>query len=572
MSNRPKLLHSIALLLAAFCCSALAHAADLPARAKTQMVATANPMASQAALAILRDGGSAMDAAIAGQMVLAVVEPHASGLGGGGLLLIWDAATKQLSYLEGLASAPAAVPPDYARQADGSLIEIRTLERSGRVVGIPGAIRLLSMAHGRHGRLPWDRLFREAIDLAQHGFAMPRYLHSVLQARPELAAKPGFSLYFDASGAPLPVGTILRNPDLAGTLRQIARAGADALYSGPLADAIIKTAAEGPLPGTITSSDLLTYRAHQRDPVCAQIFTHRICSAAPPSSGGIALLQQLAMLDRLGIADQPAGSVSAAHLFIEASRLSTADRRSHVGDPDQVSVPITGLLDQGYIEQRATLIQADQAMRQALPGAPPARRAALPPVLPESDPVAQSATTHLSIVDKSGDIVAFTTTNNLNFGADLVAEGVVLNDALTNFATNPVVGGVQVANAAAPGKRPVTTMAPTIAFGPDGMPTLIVGAGGGARIIDSVAQTILGVLAWGMDVREAIEQPRYGAQNRAVELERNTSATGLAEGLRQLGHEPKILTMNAGVQAIAIWPHGLQGWGDSRRDGVAMGD
>ena len=568
MSIRPKLLHSIALMLAAFCCAVPATAANLPARAKTQMVATANPMASQAALAILREGGSAMDAAIAGQMVLAVVEPHASGLGGGGLLRIWDAAAKQLSYLEGLASAPAAVPPDYARQADGTLIETRVLERSGRVVGIPGVVRLLSMAHGRHGRLPWDRLFREAIDLAANGFAMPRYLPSVLQARPELAAKPGFSLYFDASGVALPVGTILRNPDLAGTLRQIARAGADALYSGPLADAIIRTAAQGPLPGTITSSDLLDYRAYQRDPVCAQIFTHRICSVAPPSSGGIALLQQLAMLDRLGIADHPAGSVSAAHLFIEASRLSTADRRSHVGDPDQVLVPITGLLDQAYLAQRATLIQADQAMRQALPGAPPARRAALP----DSDPVAQPATTHLSIVDKNGDIVAFTTTNNLNFGADLVADGVVLNDALTNFATNPVVGGVRVANAAAPGKRPVTTMAPTIAFGPDGMPTLIVGAGGGARIIDSVAQTILGVLAWGMDVREAIEQPRFGAQNRAVELERNTSAADLADGLRQLGHEPKILTMNAGVQAIAIWPHGLQGWGDSRRDGVAMGD
>ena len=539
-----------------------------PTRGASLMAATANPIASETAAKILRAGGSAVDAAVAGQLALAVVEPHASGLGGGGLMLIWDPAKQELVYLEGLAAAPAATPMDYAHDATGKLIDRKRLERSGRVVAVPGAVRLLELAHGRYGRLGWEELFEDAIALADHGFPLPRYLHQVLTTRRELARKPGFERYFDANGEPKPIGATIRNPDLAEALRLIAANGSAALETGPLAETILAAVRQGDLPGEMTAADLVAYRAKEREPVCLIAFSRKICSAAPPASGGISLLQQLALLDRLGIARQAPGGVGAAHLLLEASRLAYADRRQHLGDPDQIQVPSAGLLEAGYLDARAGLVSADQAMKEVRAGQPPTKRAALP----ASDPLEDAATTHLSIVDRDGGVVSFTTTNNLNFGSDLIAGGIVLNNAITNFATTPIQDGAIAANAAAPGKRPTTTMAPTLVFGLDGKPELIVGAGGGARIPDSVAQTIVGILAWGMNPRAAIEQPRIGAQNRAIELERGTAAADLADGLRGLGHEPKILDMNAGVQAVLIRPEGLSGWGDPRRDGAAAAD
>jgi len=532
------------------------------------MAATANPIASEAAAKVLRAGGSAVDAAIAGQMVLAVVEPHASGLGGGALMMIWDATKQELAYLEGLASATAVTPMDYAHDPAGKAIAVKQLERSGRVVAVPGTLPMLELAHGRFGRLAWEDLFEDAVALAEGGFPMPRYLHQVLTARAELAKKPGFALYFDADGKALAIGALVRNPDLAATLRLVAANGAAALTTGRLADEILAAVLQGDLPGGMTAADLRAYRAKERAPVCLTAFERRICSAAPPSSGGIAVLQQLALLDRLGIARLAPGGVGAAHLFLEASRLAYADRRSHLGDPDQIQVPTSGLLDQAYLDARARLVDPDHAVKDLRAGSPPTKRAALP----DSDSTAETATTHLSIIDRDGGVVSFTTTNNLNFGSDLVAGGVVLNNAITNFATVPSVNGVNAANAAAPGKRPTTTMAPTIVFGSDGKPELVIGAGGGARIPDSVAQTIVGVLAWGSDLRTAIEHPRIGAQNRAIELERGTAAADLADGLRLLGHDPKIVDMNAGVQGVLIRSDGLSGWGDPRRDGSAVGE
>jgi gamma-glutamyltranspeptidase/glutathione hydrolase len=562
------ILRAAALIALMFGCPPAAMAANPPATAQHHMAATANPLATRAALSVLRDGGSAIDAAIAGQMVLAVVEPQSSGLGGGSLLMVWDAKTSELAYFEGLASAPAAMAQDYAHGPDGKPLDAKQLERSGRVVAVPGTPATLAMVHARYGRLPWSRLFRDAIALADDGFPMPRYLQDTLRQRSELARKPDFARYFDASGTPLPVGTTLANPPLAATLRKVAEEGAEALYHGPIAEDIVRAAGRGAMPGTLSATDLAEYRPHQRAPVCLVAFDHRICSAAPPVSGGIALLQQLAIAQRLRIADQRQGSAEAAHLFIEAARLAEADRRVFVGDPDQVDVPVAGLLDPAYLDQRAGGIDPAHALARAWPGSPPLKHAALP----ASDPLTMPATTHLAIVDDDGDAVSFTTTINLNFGADIVVDGIVLNDALTNFATNPVIDGKTAANAAAPGKRPITTMAPTIVFDHDGRIVLVVGAGGGARIIDSVAETILGIMAWGENVRDAMEQPRIGGENRAQELERDTPAAGLADALRGMGHEIKITPMNAGVQAIAITPQGLQGWGDPHRDGVALGD
>lgn len=557
-----------AIFLTFFLLAPLAHAAETPVMAHRHIAATANPLATQAALAALRDGGSAIDAAIAGQMVLAVVEPQSSGLGGGSLLMVWDAKTHALSFTEGLASAPAIMPEDYAHGPGGTPIDPKALERAGRVVAVPGTLRTLAALHATHGRLPWERLFRDAIAAAENGFALPRYLRATLMERRELAAKPDFAGYFTPDGVPLPVGAPLRNAALAATFRRIAHEGPDALHTGPIAADIAAAVAQGPYPGTLTVADLAAYRPRQREPVCLVVFDHRVCSAAPPASGGVALLQQLGLAERAGIAAHPPGSLEAAHLFIEAARLSEADRRAFMGDPDQVLVPTDGLLDAAYLDARAREISPDAAQAVVRAGRPMPRHAALP----ESDPLAMPATTHLSIVDDDGNAVSFTTTINLNFGADLLVDGLVLNDALTNFATTPVVGGIRVANAAAPNKRAITTMAPTIVFGRDGMPELIVGAGGGARIIDSVAETIIGVLAWHLNVRDAIQLPRMGGQNRAQELERNTPAEALAEKLTAMGHAIRIVAMNAGVQAVAITPEGLQGWGDPRRDGVAMGD
>ena len=442
------------------------------------------------------------------------------------------------------------------------------LDRTGRVVGVPGTLRTLAVLHARAGKLAWERLFCDAIATADGGFAMPHYLHAILSERPELAHEAAFAGYFDSAGVALRVGAMVRNPALAATVRQIATRGANAFYDGTIAKDIVAAAMTGRYPGVLTTDDLAGYQVHQRDPVCVMAFDRRICSAAPPASGGVALLQQVALLDRLHIDQASPGSVEAAHLFIEAARLSEADRRSFLGDPDYVLVPTTGLLDPFYLDPRARLVSADHAMAQVWPGSPPVRHASLPP----SDPVAMPATTDLAIVDDAGDAVSFTTTINLNFGSDIVVDGVVLNDAVTNFAEQPVVAACGWRMRRRPGKRPITTMAPTIVFSRDGTPELIVGAGGGAHIINSVAETILGVLAWHQDVRTAIEQPRIGGQNRAQELERDTKAADLADRLRVMGHVPKVVRMNAAVQAIAITPNGLEGWADPRRDGVALGD
>ncbi|MBM9400190.1 gamma-glutamyltransferase family protein [Gluconacetobacter azotocaptans] len=539
----------------------------LPTTAQTYMAATANPMASGVAAQILAKGGSAVDAAIAGQMMLAVVEPQASGLGGGSAVMFWDRNTGGLSFYDGLASAPASVPSDYTRDASGARIPAAALERSGRVVAVPGTLRTLALLHQRHGKLPWAELFTQAIATARDGFPMPGYLHLVLTERPDLAHLPAFAGYFDADGHPLPKGTRLHNPALAETLSRIAQGGAEYFYAPDSAGRIAQAVAQAPYPGQITAADLAAYKVREREPLCIHAFGRRICSAAPPVAGGLAVLQQLAFLDRMQIGRYPPGSVQAAHLLLEASRLAEADRRKYAADPDFVPVATSYLLSPGYLDSRARQIDTHAAADQVSPGALPAKLAALP----ASDAMTVPATTHLSIRDGFGNALSFTTTINLNFGSDIVVDGMVLNDAITNFATRPVVDGVRVANAIAPGKRPITTMAPTIVFGADDTPEVIIGAGGGARIIDSVVQSLVGYLAWGQNIRMAIEQPRIGAQNRAEELEHGTSAAALAPALRAMGHHPKIAVMNAAVQGITLGPAGLQGWGDPHRDGMAVG-
>lgn len=546
-------------------------AAEPPLRAQRQMVVSAHPLASEAGLAMLRAGGSAADAAVAVQMVLSVVEPHASGLGGGALALHWDAATRSLTHLEGLSAAPAAATATLVRDTDGSALGTATVARSGRSVGVPGAVALVADLHARHGRLPWATLMAPAIAAAEQGFPVPPYLHQVLRQRAgDLARRPDLrALYLDAEGQPLAAGATLRNPAQAEALRMIGALGARALQDGPLAATVLAAASAPPVPTLLTAADLAGYRVRERAPVCAAAFGRRICGAAPPSSGGVAVLQMLAMLERLGIAREAPDGAAAAHLFLEASRLAAADRRRWVGDPDFVQVPLEGLLDPGYVATRAALVAGGRAMSEATAGDPPRRHGALPPT---AVPIAEAATSHVSIVDGAGNAIAFTTTNNLNFGADLLAAGFSLNNAMTNFTANPGTAAAPAQNRMQGGKRPATTMAPTIVFGADGTPEIVVGAGGGARIIDSVAMALVEMLAWNRTPGEAVARPRIGAQAVAVEIERNSAAAPLAEALRAMGHEPRLVDISTGLQILRRDARGLEGAADPRRDGAARGD
>ncbi len=560
------------LLLAAALVAALpAAAAEPPARAASRMVVAAHPLAAEAGLAMLRRGGTAADAAVAAQMVLSVVEPHASGLGGGAVALHWDAAGRRLTHLDGIAAAPARVTDTLVRDLDGGTLGVATVARSGRAVAVPGAVALAGELHARHGRLSWAELMEPAIAAATQGFPIPPYLREVLRQRAAaLRQRPALrALVLDDAGELPPAGAVLRNPAQAEALRLLARLGPGAIHGGPLGAALLEAAAVPPVPSLMTAKDLLAYRVRERDPVCATAFARRICSSAPPASGGVGLLQTVIVAERLGIAREAPESAAAAHLFLEASRLATADRRRWIGDPDFVAVPADGLVDAGYLAGRAALVAPDRSLARAAPGDPPRRRGALPP---EAAPLQEAATTHLSVIDAAGNAVAMTTTNNLNFGADLVAAGFVLNNGMTNFATAPGTPEAPAQNRMQGGKRPATTMAPTIVFGPDGAPEIVLGAGGGARIIDAVAMAVIEMLAWNRTPGDAVARPRIGAQTGTQEVEEGTPAVALVPALQALGHEVRPAAMNTGLQVLRRDARGLEGAADPRRDGAARGD
>ncbi len=538
--------------------------------ATEQMVAAANPLAAQAGLDILRAGGSAMDAAIAVQLVLNLVEPQSSGIGGGAFLLHWDASRRALVTLDGRETAPAAATPDRFVGPDGEPMEFMDAVVGGLSVGVPGTLRLLEEAHGRWGRLPWDRLFEPAIQLAEDGFQIsPRLAGSLAQEEFLADDARARAFFYAADGTPKEAGTLLANPALAQTLRRIAAEGADAFYAGEIAQDIVDTVTGHPTnPGDITLQDLEAYRVVERPPVCGEYRVYTVCGMGPPSSGAIAIQQILDLMEPTDLAALEPGP-EAVHLFSEAGRLAFADRARYLGDPDFVSVPVRGLLDEGYLRDRATLVDPARSMGEAEAGDPPHRQGAL---LAPSDGI-ENGTSHISVIDSDGNAVSMTTTIESGFGARLMTEsGFLLNNELTDFAFAPAEEGRQVANRVEPGKRPRSSMAPTIVFDAFDRVYVITGSPGGSQIINFVGKTLVGILDWGLDPQEAVDLPNFGSRNGPTELEAGTEAEGWAAALEAMGHEVNVTEMNSGIQAIVVTPEGLVGGADSRREGVAIGD
>ena len=466
--------------------------------ARRYMVAAANPYAARAGIEILEEGGSALDAAVAMQMVLGLVEPQSSGIGGGAFLLHWEAGARRLQAYDGRETAPATATPDLFLDGTGAPLPFWAAVVGGRSVGVPGVLRMLELAHRRHGRLPWSRLFQPAIALAEKGFRVSPRLHRMIEQDRFLGRyAPARRYFFHEDGSPRRAGDLLRNPELAGTLRRVAEGGADAFYTGPLAEQIVSAVrgAEGN-PGRLSAADLAGYRALERTPLCRPYREWRVCGVPPPTSGGVGVLQILGLLERFDL--KGTDEVERVHLFAEAGRLAYADRDRYLADPDFVPVPVPGLLDRRYLSLRSALIDPVRDMGEAEAGVPP----------PAGKPRGKGAaleipcTSHLCVVDAQGNAVSMTTSVESPFGSRLWVAGFLLNNQLTDFSFVPERDGAPVANQVEPGKRPRSSMAPTAAFGRDGQSlVLVVGSPGGSRIIAYVAQALIQVLDLGQSAR-----------------------------------------------------------------------
>ncbi len=547
-------------------------------------VAAAHPLATEAGYRVLQAGGSAVDAAVAVQMVLALDEPQSSGIGGGALLLHWDG--HELAALDGRETAPAAADDKQFLQHDGRPMPFMTAVAGGLSVGVPGAVRMLEMAHRRFGRLPWSRLFEPAIALAEQGFPVSERLHALLAGFPALGRDPLAAAYFyQPDGQPWPTHHRLHNPALAAVLRRIAAEGSAALHDGAVAaDIVRRVRADARNPGRLAAADMSGYRALQRGAICTTWrLRWRICGFPPPSSGHLAVMQILGLLDHAaaGVPMRADGVPGPdwLHRYAEASRLAFADRGQFVADPGFVAAPAgrwTSLLDDGYLRRRAALIG-----ERPMPAAPPGRPGDAPLAWAPQPEQAEHGTSHVSIVDGDGRALAMTTTIEFGFGAQLMSDGgtglaggFLLNNELTDFAFSPSgADGRPVANRVEPGKRPRSSMSPTLVFdASDGRLLMTLGSPGGAAIIHFVARTLLATLGEGLDVQRAIDQPNFGSFGGPLLLEAGRFPAATVDALAARGHDVRQVELTSGLQAIERTADGWYGGADPRRDGNVMGD
>ncbi|OBV40677.1 gamma-glutamyltransferase [Janthinobacterium psychrotolerans] len=547
--------------------------------AKQFMVAAANPLAADAGYRMLKQGGGAIDAAIATQLVLTLVEPQSSGIGGGAFLLYADG--QQVQAFDGRETAPAGADDTLFQNPDGSPVSRATGVVGGRSVGAPGVLRMLELAHKQHGKLAWATLFGPAIKLSQDGFPVSQRLHGLLKWDQALKRDPVAAAYFyDNDGQPLPIGYTLKNPELARTLREIAAGGADAFYHGRIArDIAAKVASHPTNPGKLTVRDIAGYQAKVRTPVCSHYKAWTVCGMPPPSSGGIAIAQMLGILETRDISRfPPVGGVPdarAIHLFTEAGRLAYADRNRYVADTDFVPLPgagIAALLDKTYLAQRAGLI-GDKSMRRAEAGTPPGMQVAWG----LDNALQRPSTSHLVAVDAFGGGLSMTTSVEDAFGARQMVDGFLLNNQLTDFSFDARDASGPVANRVEPGKRPRSAMSPTLVF-EKGTQKLVLATGspGGSSIINYVAKVLVGTMDWGLNVQQAISLPNFGSRNGPTELEQGRIPAAQVDALRAMGHEVRISEQNSGLQGIMrLNAHGQDFWfggADPRREGMVRGD
>jgi gamma-glutamyltranspeptidase/glutathione hydrolase len=552
--------------------------ADEPVFAGEQMVVAANPHASEAGIRILRDGGSAIDAAIAMQLVLSLVEPQSSGIGGGAFMLHHDQSADEpgaVTVYSGRETAPAAAGPDLFLSDDGAPGSFFTRGYGGLPVGVPAVMRMLEMAHADHGRLAWADLFEPAIELAENGFAISPRLYFLLdQASRNAQAESFRSHYFDESGNAYETGHVLVNVEYADTLKLLAAAGADAMYTGSLARQIVDRVHNNEISeGLMTLDDLAAYRAEKLEALCSPYREWRVCGPRLPSSGGITIQQMLGLLERFDLRALRDDPVAAIHLFSEAGRLSFADRDLYLADPDFVDVPVDALLDPAYIRLRSTLISTDGVIGNVTAGDP------LPAVarLYSPSPVSElTSTSHFSVADRYGSAVSMTSSVQGAFGSQLMVGGFILNNQLTDFAFEPETNGLPVVNRAEGGKRPLSSMSPSMVFDDQGRLRLLIGSPGGTRIISYVAQAIVGVLDWDMNIQDAVAAPHFLSRGGPLELEQGTDLANHADALRALGHQVALRGLNSGLHGIVIdysdEGRVLSGGVDPRREGQALGD
>lgn len=555
----PTPVRSLARILAA---CALCAAATTQAQPASGMVAAANPLAAAAGLDVLKRGGSVVDAAIAVQMVLTVVEPQSSGLGGGTLMLVWDQDSGALSALDGLAAAPARTTASLRTDVNGDTLPLKDVARHGRAVGVPGTVRVMALAHQRHGKLPWASLFQAGIRSAEDGFPMSPYLHDSLQRLPQLAENPAIrNVFYDASGQVLPVGATVRNPLLADALRKVA-ADPEAINQGALTADVLAAIGAGKYPSLIQAADLAAYRPVERTPICGPFLSWKVCTFPPPSFGGVSVLQQLGMLAARRIDTLAPGSAAADHLLIDTARIARADRLAYIGDPALIKAPVRQLIAPDYVRERAALLSG-KAVTSPRPGV-----FAGVPAPAGADAPGTTETSQVAIVDARGNALSMTTTINLNFGSWLMPHGFFLNNALTNFSS---AHGKGAPNAMAPNKRPVTSMAPTMVFDGDGRLALVTGSAGGGYIVDYIAQAVVGILAWGLRPADALALPHVAGNSGRSQVEKGGVATDTIAQLAARGHKIKQVDMKSGAAAIRVTPQGLDGAADPRRDGAALG-
>ncbi len=541
-------------------------------RAERHMVAAAHPLATQAGLAILRAGGSAADALIAVQTVLGLVEPQSSGIGGGAFLVWYDAATGTVTTIDGRETAPMEATPELFLAEDGEPLPFFEAVVGGRSVGTPGVVALMENVHMAHGKLPWAELFQPAIALADSGFSVTPRLNALIAGdRERIAGQSAARGYFlDQAGEPLAVGTTLRNPAYADTLRAIADGGAEAFYTGEIAEKIVAAVqSHADNPGLLSLADLSTYEAKERPAVCAPFRGHDVCGMGPPSSGALTVGQILGVASHFDLKAFGPDDPQSWRIFGDATRLAFADRGRYMADADFTEMP-EGLLDAAYLKERAKLLLRPDALPDDMvnPGEPPWKKAEL---RIDGISLERKSTSHFVIVDDEGNIASMTSSIENAFGSRQMVAGFLLNNQLTDFSFRPDSGGEAVANRVEPGKRPRSSMSPTIVL-KDGSPVFALGSPGGSAIIPYVAEAILALIDWDMDMQQAVSLPHFANRFGRYDLEAGTDAETFAPDLEALGYTVSVRDMNSGLHGVAITASGLEGGADPRREGVVLAD